>query len=97
MIKASSSLLEKEDDDDDQTGGVPALPSSIQQPLYDGPMPTPRQKPFQSGSTPVHLMHRFMVNLTAMWLCRCGFLVNIVRFLLCLNLFFSKILDFFFS
>ncbi|KFR14644.1 WD repeat and HMG-box DNA-binding protein 1 [Opisthocomus hoazin] len=61
MIKASSSLLEKEDDDDDQTGGVPALPSSIQQPLYDGPMPTPRQKPFQSGSTPVHLMHRFMV------------------------------------
>ncbi|XP_030308040.1 WD repeat and HMG-box DNA-binding protein 1 [Calypte anna] len=64
VIKASSSLLEKEDDDDDddQTGGFPALPpSSTQQPFYDGPMPTPKQRPFQSGSTPAHLMHRFMV------------------------------------
>ncbi|NXS89847.1 WDHD1 protein, partial [Erpornis zantholeuca] len=62
LIKASSGLLEKEDDADDQTGGFSALPpSSTQQPFYDGPMPTPRQKPFQSGSTPVHLMHRFMV------------------------------------
>ncbi|NXC50882.1 WDHD1 protein, partial [Penelope pileata] len=62
MIKANSNLLEKDDDDDDQPGGFPALPiSSTQQPFYDGPMPTPRQKPFQSGSTPVHLMHRFMV------------------------------------
>ncbi|NXW43296.1 WDHD1 protein, partial [Nyctiprogne leucopyga] len=62
MIKASSNLLDKEDDDDDQTGGFPALPpSSTQQPFYDGPMPTPKQKPFQSGSTPAHLMHRFMV------------------------------------
>ncbi|POI32056.1 hypothetical protein CIB84_004190, partial [Bambusicola thoracicus] len=63
MIKANSNLLEKEEeDDDDQIGGFPALPtSSTQQPFYDGPRPTPRQKPFQSGSTPVHLMHRFMV------------------------------------
>ncbi|KFQ43749.1 PREDICTED: WD repeat and HMG-box DNA-binding protein 1 [Nestor notabilis] len=62
MIKANSNLLEKEDDDDDQTGGFSALPpSSTQQPFYDGPMPTPKQKPFQSGSTPGHLMHRFMV------------------------------------
>ncbi|XP_042655129.1 LOW QUALITY PROTEIN: WD repeat and HMG-box DNA-binding protein 1 [Tyto alba] len=63
MIKTNSKLLEKEDDDDDdQTGGSPALPpSSTRQPFYDGPMPTPRQKPFQSGSTPAHLMHRFMV------------------------------------
>ncbi|NWU96730.1 WDHD1 protein, partial [Upupa epops] len=62
MIKASSSLLVKDDDDDDQTGGFPALkPPSTQQPFYDGPMPTPKQKPFQSGSTPAHLMHRFMV------------------------------------
>ncbi|NXO48658.1 WDHD1 protein, partial [Aramus guarauna] len=64
MIKANSNLLEKEDegDDDDQTGGFPALPpSSTQQPFYDGPRPTPKQKPFQSGSTPAHLMHRFMV------------------------------------
>ncbi|NXG16290.1 WDHD1 protein, partial [Grallaria varia] len=62
LIKASSSLLEKEDDGDDQPGGFSALPpSSTQQHFYDGPMPTPRQKPFQSGSTPAHLMHRFMV------------------------------------
>ncbi|NXJ13230.1 WDHD1 protein, partial [Odontophorus gujanensis] len=63
MIKANSNLLEKEEDDvDDLIGGFPALPtSSTQQPFYDGPRPTPRQKPFQSGSTPVHLMHRFMV------------------------------------
>ncbi|NXN71803.1 WDHD1 protein, partial [Himantopus himantopus] len=62
MIKANSNLLEKEDDDGDQADGFPALPpSSTQQPFYDGPMPTPKQKPFQSGSTPAHLMHRFMV------------------------------------
>ncbi|NXS06213.1 WDHD1 protein, partial [Neodrepanis coruscans] len=62
LIKASSSFLEKEDDGDNQAGGFPALPpSSTQQHFYDGPKPTPRQKPFQSGSTPAHLMHRFMV------------------------------------
>ncbi|NXY82473.1 WDHD1 protein, partial [Alcedo cyanopectus] len=62
MIKANSNLLDKKDDNDDLTGGFPAFPpSSTQQPFYDGPMPTPRQKPFQSGSTPAHLMHRFMV------------------------------------
>ncbi|XP_071415441.1 WD repeat and HMG-box DNA-binding protein 1 isoform X1 [Pithys albifrons albifrons] len=62
LIKASSSLLEKEDDGEDQAGGFSALPPpSAQQHFYDGPMPTPRQKPFQSGSTPAHLMHRFMV------------------------------------
>ncbi|NWR81537.1 WDHD1 protein, partial [Centropus unirufus] len=62
LIKVNSTLLEKEDDDGDRAGGFTALPpSSTQQPFYDGPMPTPRQKPFQSGSTPAHLMHRFMV------------------------------------
>lgn len=91
MIKANSNLLEKEEDDDDQIGGFPALPtSSTQQPFYDGPRPTPRQKPFQSGSTPVHLMHRFMVNLTSVWLCRCSCFVNIVLVLLDLNLIFPK-------
>lgn len=95
LIKASSGLLEKEDDGDDQTGGFSALPpASTQQPFYDGPMPTPRQKPFQSGSTPVHLMHRFMVNL-------CGyldldldasFIFSVVQFMSCFNL----IQDFFF-
>ncbi|NXI54311.1 WDHD1 protein, partial [Chloroceryle aenea] len=60
MIKANSNLEKK--DEDDLTGGFPAFPpSSTQQPFYDGPMPTPKQKPFQSGSTPAHLMHRFMV------------------------------------
>lgn len=81
MIKANSNLLEKEDDDDDQTGGFPALPpSSTQQPFYDGPMPTPKQKPFQSGSTPAHLMHRFMVNLAAVWLCWSSCFVNTEHF-----------------
>ncbi|NXU58391.1 WDHD1 protein, partial [Turnix velox] len=62
LIKANSNLLEKEDGDDDYSGGFPALPpSSTQRPFYDGPMPTPKQKPFQPGSTPAHLMHRFMV------------------------------------
>ncbi|KFQ34621.1 PREDICTED: WD repeat and HMG-box DNA-binding protein 1 [Merops nubicus] len=61
LIKANSNLLEKDDEDDDQSGGFPALPTSTQKHFYDGPMPTPRQKPFQSGSTPAHLMHRFMV------------------------------------
>ncbi|NXK86664.1 WDHD1 protein, partial [Formicarius rufipectus] len=62
LIKASSSFIEKEDDGDGQAGGFSALPpSSTQQHFYNGPMPTPRQKPFQSGSTPAHLMHRFMV------------------------------------
>lgn len=98
MIKANLNLREKEDGDDDQTGGFPALPlSSTQQPFYDGPTPTPKQKPFQSGSTPVHLMHRFMVNLTL-----CGYIdlvalliLNIAQFLLCLNLIFFNIFDFF--
>lgn len=92
MIKASSGVLEKEDDADDQPGGFSALPSSTQQPLYDGPMPTPRQKPFQSGSTPVHLMHRFMVNPCGYLDLDASFVFNIVHFVSCFNL----IQDFFF-
>lgn len=53
-----------EGEEDDQADGLSVLPvSSTQRPFYDGPMPTPQQKPFQSGSTPVHLTHRFMVGL----------------------------------
>ncbi|XP_026855638.2 WD repeat and HMG-box DNA-binding protein 1 [Electrophorus electricus] len=37
-----------------------AVPA-VTRPAYDGPMPTPPQKAFQPGSTPGHLMHRFMV------------------------------------
>nr|XP_060609407.1 WD repeat and HMG-box DNA-binding protein 1 isoform X2 [Anolis sagrei ordinatus] len=50
------------DKDDDEESLAPVQPlSSTQRPFYDGPVPTPRQKPFQAGSTPVHLTHRFMV------------------------------------
>ncbi|XP_062061076.1 WD repeat and HMG-box DNA-binding protein 1 isoform X2 [Lepus europaeus] len=59
MLKAG---LLKEEVEDDQAGSIHNLPVvASQRPFYDGPMPTPRQKPFQSGSTPVHLTHRFMV------------------------------------
>nr|XP_060475702.1 WD repeat and HMG-box DNA-binding protein 1 [Panthera onca] len=61
MLKTGSNLL-KEEEEDDQADSVHNLPLvTSQRPFYDGPMPTPRQKPFQSGSTPVHLTHRFMV------------------------------------
>ncbi|XP_059551288.1 WD repeat and HMG-box DNA-binding protein 1 isoform X1 [Myotis daubentonii] len=61
MLKTGSSLL-KEKEEDDQAESIYNLPLvTSQRPLYDGPMPTPRQKPFQSGSTPLHLTHRFMV------------------------------------
>ncbi|KAF4017509.1 hypothetical protein G4228_008997 [Cervus hanglu yarkandensis] len=60
MLKIGSSLFKEEEDD--QGGGMHSLPVvTSQRPFYDGPMPTPRQKPFQSGSTPLHLTHRFMV------------------------------------
>nr|XP_045010764.1 WD repeat and HMG-box DNA-binding protein 1 isoform X2 [Jaculus jaculus] len=52
-------LREEEDDPATNTHSLPLAKS--QRPLYDGPMPTPRQKAFQSSSTPVHLTHRFMV------------------------------------
>ncbi|KAG8561603.1 hypothetical protein GDO81_015408 [Engystomops pustulosus] len=44
--------------DDDQSIKAQAYPYK---PSYSGPMPTPPQKPFQSGSTPSHLLHRFMM------------------------------------
>ncbi|XP_074854742.1 WD repeat and HMG-box DNA-binding protein 1 [Carettochelys insculpta] len=60
LMKVNANL--EKVDDDDQDGSIAALPvSAIPRPFYDGPMPTPPQKPFQSGSTPLHLMHRFMV------------------------------------
>ncbi|XP_045436345.1 WD repeat and HMG-box DNA-binding protein 1 isoform X2 [Pipistrellus kuhlii] len=61
LLKTGSSLL-KEKEEDDQADSIYNLPLvTSQRPLYDGPMPTPRQKPFQSGSTPSHLTHRFMM------------------------------------
>ncbi|XP_021037123.1 WD repeat and HMG-box DNA-binding protein 1 isoform X1 [Mus caroli] len=60
MLKAD--LSHKEEGDDDQARSIHNLPLiRSQRPFYDGPMPTPRQKPFQSSSTPLHLSHRFMV------------------------------------
>lgn len=59
MLKAD---LHKEEGDNDQASSIHNLPLiKPQRPFYDGPMPTPRQKPFQSSSTPLHLSHRFMV------------------------------------
>lgn len=61
MLKAG---LLKEEAGDEPAGSFRNQPVvASQQPLYEGPMPTPRQKPFQSASTPVHLTHRFMVSL----------------------------------
>ncbi|XP_004601816.2 WD repeat and HMG-box DNA-binding protein 1 [Sorex araneus] len=60
MLKTGSKLRGEEEDD--QAATIHSLPLvTSQRPFYDGPMPTPRQKPFQSGSTPLHLTHRFMV------------------------------------
>ncbi|XP_028614375.1 WD repeat and HMG-box DNA-binding protein 1 [Grammomys surdaster] len=54
--------LHREEGDSDQASSMHNLPLiKPQRPFYDGPMPTPRQKPFQSSSTPLHLSHRFMV------------------------------------
>uniref|UniRef100_A0A8C2VT22 WD repeat and HMG-box DNA binding protein 1 n=1 Tax=Chinchilla lanigera TaxID=34839 RepID=A0A8C2VT22_CHILA len=55
-----SALLKEEEED--LAGSLQDLPPvTSQRPLWDGPRPTPRQRPFQSGSTPAHLTHRFMV------------------------------------
>ncbi|XP_076978695.1 WD repeat and HMG-box DNA-binding protein 1 isoform X2 [Tamandua tetradactyla] len=61
LLKTGSGLL-KEEEEDDQASSIHNLPLGMsQRPFYNGPVPTPRQKPFQSGSTPLHLTHRFMV------------------------------------
>lgn len=54
--------LHREEGEDHQASSIRNLPLvKSQRPLYDGPMPTPRQKPVQPSSTPLHLTHRFMV------------------------------------
>ncbi|KAM8921256.1 WD repeat and HMG-box DNA-binding protein 1 [Pelodytes ibericus] len=55
------SNTEKPEDDESITGANPTLSIVPLKPSYEGPMPTPQQQPFQSGSTPTHLMHRFMM------------------------------------
>lgn len=56
----SSIHLDKvaDDDYDDPASIAQAAPISVG---YSGPLPTPKQKPFQPCSTPSHLSHRFMV------------------------------------
>lgn len=52
-----------EDDGESDVFPAPAPPAAAApQPVYEGPMPTAPQRAFQPGSTPVHLMHRFMVR-----------------------------------
>ncbi|KAM6180969.1 WD repeat and HMG-box DNA-binding protein 1 [Erethizon dorsatum] len=56
-----SGLLEEEEEEDHAGSLHDRPPVTLQRSLWDGPRPTPRQRPFQSGSTPAHLTHRFMV------------------------------------
>lgn len=51
----------EEDDDAGSTVVPAAAPPLPSRPVYEGPLPTPPQKAFQPGSTPMHLTHRFMV------------------------------------
>ncbi|TRY65226.1 hypothetical protein DNTS_002934 [Danionella cerebrum] len=72
-----SSFLDDDDDDDNSRdpgslkldghleGGsgsvLPAAVPAVARAVYDGPIPSQPQRAFQPGSTPAHLMHRFMM------------------------------------
>lgn len=56
LLSLKANDLEKPGEEDDQSIKAQAV-----KPSYSGPMPTPPQKPFQPGSTPSHLLHRFMM------------------------------------
>ncbi|XP_062863778.1 WD repeat and HMG-box DNA-binding protein 1 [Trichomycterus rosablanca] len=49
------------EDDAQSDVARPSAPAAAPRPVYEGPVPTAPQRAFQSGSTPTHLMHRFMV------------------------------------
>lgn len=54
-----------EDDGESGVFPAPAPPAAVAaapRPVYEGPVPTAPQRAFQPGSTPEHLMHRFMVS-----------------------------------
>uniref|UniRef100_A0A673FJR3 WD repeat and HMG-box DNA-binding protein 1 n=1 Tax=Sinocyclocheilus rhinocerous TaxID=307959 RepID=A0A673FJR3_9TELE len=53
-----STLIKEEDG---SSAILPAVGPAVSLPVYEGPMPTQPQRAFQPGSTPVHLMHRFMM------------------------------------
>uniref|UniRef100_A0A673FTU6 WD repeat and HMG-box DNA-binding protein 1 n=1 Tax=Sinocyclocheilus rhinocerous TaxID=307959 RepID=A0A673FTU6_9TELE len=48
-------------EEDGSSAILPAVGPAVSLPVYEGPMPTQPQRAFQPGSTPVHLMHRFMM------------------------------------
>ncbi|XP_056403051.1 WD repeat and HMG-box DNA-binding protein 1 [Hyla sarda] len=60
ILSLKANDTEKPEGEDDQSIKAQAIPYPSK-PTYSGPMPTPPQKPFQPGSTPSHLLHRFMM------------------------------------
>ncbi|XP_052001840.1 WD repeat and HMG-box DNA-binding protein 1-like [Xyrauchen texanus] len=58
---AGSVKLDKLPEEDCSSAILPVVAPAVSRPIYDGPMPTLPQRAFQPGSTPVHLMHRFMM------------------------------------
>uniref|UniRef100_A0A8C2PU19 WD repeat and HMG-box DNA-binding protein 1 n=1 Tax=Cyprinus carpio TaxID=7962 RepID=A0A8C2PU19_CYPCA len=58
---AGSVKLDGVPEEDGSSAILPAVGPAVSRPVYEGPMPTQPQRAFQPGSTPVHLMHRFMV------------------------------------
>ncbi|XP_077419891.1 WD repeat and HMG-box DNA-binding protein 1 isoform X2 [Vanacampus margaritifer] len=61
-LKLGGTKFRDDDDDDGDRAVMTAapLPATLR-PVYEGPQPTPAQKAFQPGSTPIHLTHRFMM------------------------------------
>ncbi|KAI7804661.1 putative WD repeat and HMG-box DNA-binding protein 1 [Triplophysa rosa] len=58
---AASVKPDKLPEADGSSAILPPVVPAVSRPVYEGPMPTPPQRAFQPGSTPVHLMHRFMM------------------------------------
>ncbi|XP_077569756.1 WD repeat and HMG-box DNA-binding protein 1 [Stigmatopora nigra] len=59
-LQLRQTKFDGDDDDADSAVMTAAVPATLR-PIYDGPKPTPPQKAFQPGSTPLHLTHRFMM------------------------------------
>ncbi|KAF5901716.1 WD repeat and HMG-box DNA-binding protein 1 isoform X1, partial [Clarias magur] len=60
-VKADHFALDDGESDVFPAPAPPAAAAAAPRPVYEGPMPTAPQGAFQPGSTPAHLMHRFMV------------------------------------
>ncbi|XP_057707221.1 WD repeat and HMG-box DNA-binding protein 1 [Corythoichthys intestinalis] len=60
-LKLGQAKFDGDDDDADSAMMNAATMPATLKPIYDGPQPTPPQKAFQPGSTPIHLTHRFMM------------------------------------